>query len=276
MIRLIKSNNQFINKDNRNLPLFKVIIGNEIIYSGLENECLDYIGDIKIIKVPKTYTHIDNKILPIYNILIDNVLKYTGTEKDCIDFIKNKKNKKVIIVGPSPHLIGLKLGEQIDSYDIIVRMNNSYTIENVKDYGSRTDILFLNGMWQANNKDKIDSLLKTYGEKNVILKGKNLNLKRPNGYNLNTIHSSNMGVLAALHLINEGYRNIYITGFSFYQNHPFYVEEHYKNQKGMVLEGESHRQSITVREINELVNLGYVKLWEDTKYYFDITKKKYL
>jgi hypothetical protein len=72
------------------------------------------------------------------------------------DFTRNKinfsnyiKNKKIIIVGPSKSLEGKNLGKIIDSYDIVIRLNNSYPIslnKNVQnDLGTRTDILYHTG-----------------------------------------------------------------------------------------------------------------------------------
>lgn len=74
------------------------------------------------------------------------------------DYAKNEneykqylKDKKVIIVGPAQSLENKKLGKYIDSYDVIVRLNNSYSIYynkhlNIsKDVGSRTDILYHTG-----------------------------------------------------------------------------------------------------------------------------------
>ncbi len=54
------------------------------------------------------------------------------------------EDKKIVIVGPSPHLIGKNYGELIDSFDIVVRINELGVVtEMSKDYGSRTDISFL-------------------------------------------------------------------------------------------------------------------------------------
>jgi len=52
------------------------------------------------------------------------------------------KDKRVIIVGPSPSLEGLGKGEEIDSYDIVVRINKAFPVEEgvQSDIGSRTDI----------------------------------------------------------------------------------------------------------------------------------------
>ena len=50
--------------------------------------------------------------------------------------------KRVALVGPSPHLIGGKLGEEINSYDVICRVNELFPFGMEVDYGNRTDILF--------------------------------------------------------------------------------------------------------------------------------------
>ena len=52
------------------------------------------------------------------------------------------KDKKVIVVGPSPSLEGSGKGKEIDGYDIVVRVNKGFPIEDgfESDLGSRTDI----------------------------------------------------------------------------------------------------------------------------------------
>jgi len=59
------------------------------------------------------------------------------------NFSKLVSGKRVAYVGPSPHLEGKGMGALIDSYDLVVRINQSYHMpeELWKDYGSRTDIL---------------------------------------------------------------------------------------------------------------------------------------
>ena len=66
------------------------------------------------------------------NMKIDNKLK---------DIIKDKK---IAYVCPGSSLKDIGLGEKIDSYDVVIRVNQKFEIpEHVKkDYGSRTDILF--------------------------------------------------------------------------------------------------------------------------------------
>tara|TARA_R110000824_G_scaffold58774_1_gene158539 strand:- start:1193 stop:3142 length:1950 start_codon:yes stop_codon:yes gene_type:complete len=49
------------------------------------------------------------------------------------------KDKRVAFVGPAPYLSGLKKGDLIDSYDVVVRIQ--HTINSEEDCGSRTDIV---------------------------------------------------------------------------------------------------------------------------------------
>lgn len=59
------------------------------------------------------------------------------------EFAKLIKNKKIIYVGPSPHLRGQGMGSFIDSFDLVIRINQAFEIpeSDWEDYGSRTDIL---------------------------------------------------------------------------------------------------------------------------------------
>jgi len=62
-----------------------------------------------------------------------------------MDDLKNLvKNKTVAIVGPSPHLVNTGLGEFIDSHDLVIRINEILPSGYFQDYGSKTDIVFLN------------------------------------------------------------------------------------------------------------------------------------
>lgn len=53
-------------------------------------------------------------------------------------------NKKVAIVGPAGYMQGMGIGDEIDSYDVVVRINNDYIIPNIrkKDYGSKVDVIY--------------------------------------------------------------------------------------------------------------------------------------
>lgn len=54
------------------------------------------------------------------------------------------KGKRVAIVGPSPHLIGTGAGKEIDSYDLVCRVNEVHPTGYEEDYGNKTDIVFHN------------------------------------------------------------------------------------------------------------------------------------
>ena len=58
------------------------------------------------------------------------------------------KGKSVIFVGPSPILLGKKMGKFIDSFDIVIKTNDFINIKThekyINDYGKRNDIICLN------------------------------------------------------------------------------------------------------------------------------------
>jgi len=60
---------------------------------------------------------------------------------------------KVIFVGPSPILKERNLGKFIDKYDIVVRTNGAtrFPLEVQKDYGKRTDVLYVNTQFTQDN-----------------------------------------------------------------------------------------------------------------------------
>jgi len=113
---------------------------------------INYLNDSKIIENIKIQESVDsiieNDLIYDEPIMSDISIKYNttignGTEKYFEELIKNKK---VIFVGPSPILKGSKLGEWIDSFDIVIRTNNFYSTleENKEDYGSKCDVLYTN------------------------------------------------------------------------------------------------------------------------------------
>ena len=60
------------------------------------------------------------------------------------ELLKLFSNKRVALVGPSPHLIGKNVGNEIDKYDIVCRVNEVHPTGYEKDYGNRTDVVFHN------------------------------------------------------------------------------------------------------------------------------------
>ena len=64
-----------------------------------------------------------------------------------VELAEYLRGKDVAMVGPAPNLVGTGMGPEIDAYDVVCRVNNSFIIneEMVQDYGSRKDILFNSG-----------------------------------------------------------------------------------------------------------------------------------
>lgn len=55
--------------------------------------------------------------------------------------LKDFQDKRVAIVGPSPHLMGTGYGQTIDEYDLVCRVHDYYFKDNTEDYGTRCDII---------------------------------------------------------------------------------------------------------------------------------------
>lgn len=64
-----------------------------------------------------------------------------------LDLAEYLRGKDVAMVGPAPNLVGTGLGPEIDNYDVVCRVNNSFIINEAMepDYGTRRDILFNSG-----------------------------------------------------------------------------------------------------------------------------------
>ena len=56
------------------------------------------------------------------------------------------KNKSVILVGPSPYLENRKMGDTIDSYDVVVRVKTGFPVPEAlqSNIGTRTDLWYTN------------------------------------------------------------------------------------------------------------------------------------
>ena len=166
------------------------------------------------------------------------------------------ENKNVCIIGPAKNLINKNEGINIDSYDIVCRINSSYIInkELIKDYGSRTDILFstCNHTVSEAVKNNINYLknckvIINRTNKNhhgilacdIISKVTNNTIPfyqvSDNFYEKNK--GLNTGILSILFLLSLEIKTLYIAGFDFYinsnnieENYIFNHEKEYKNK----------------------------------------------
>ncbi len=152
------------------------------------------------------------------------------------------QNKKVVLIGPSPHLVGSKQGQFIEEHDLVVRMNRGFNIppNMEEDIGKRTDILYngLTGQEKIHGIIDVDQLIgkiKWICSPNISqgigLEIENKFLKYLQGripfhridINLyksvqNIVHCYlNTGMAALLDLLYYDVREIYITGFTFFR-----------------------------------------------------------
>lgn len=212
-------------------------------------------------------------------------------------------NKRVIIVGPSPHLIDKNKGEFIDTYDIVCGVNNLYNLNN-NDYGSRIDVLF-----ETTNNESIDILQQSknkFTSKNIkYLIGthrRNHNENKIsyenfcrlcNMYTNDTMICHNIsnfstmieedylkkriiyplagchtGTIALLFLLQLPLKELYIEGITFYNNGKFGYCWPVEYQNRTNLSGNSHQISILDQKnlVNTFINKCNFKVDFDENY----------
>jgi hypothetical protein len=158
------------------------------------------------------------------------------------------EKKRVVIVGPSPHLVNKNLGDFIDNFDTVIRINELGVISKMfPDYGSRTDVSFLSLTDESvpmfiKMKDEIDLdplklIVHPRDEFNLnpyrnVEKTKNvIEYFQYLGLNKNFYHIDNpsfekrcqifncfpsTGSLSIIELLKYDFEELYICGFSFY------------------------------------------------------------
>ncbi len=161
------------------------------------------------------------------------------------------KNKDVVIVGPAGYLVGQQNGSLIDSFDIVVRVNDAIRImdKNYIDFGERIDILY-------HNLASFSKICEDYNRyiqketKSIVCKT-NLSSSRVENFfkqtacsipiiagqqiyseiSKNIRKAPNMGVVAIVHLLSFDIKSLSVFGFDFYKTG--YAEEYYiKNFTG--------------------------------------------
>lgn len=155
----------------------------------------------------------------------------------------NYEGKKVIILGPADTSLSYLSGTEIDSFDYVVRLNKSPLSLKGKEalLGSRTDVLY-----HCFNEDPVSGggaidfkILKEQENKyiiypyfeiglerdfyNVLLKYNNSFFYRlPSSFynKLNKLYSAKIpttGLQALNHIMNSEFKELHITGFTFFQ-----------------------------------------------------------
>lgn len=154
---------------------------------------------------------------------------------------------RVALVGPSPNIEGLGLGDTIDSYDMVVRVNTSYlaTQTHPNDYGKRIDAVYFtrditrcarmrvdlkDSVLQATNTKFINTLISTvrfYDKEGLDVPTTNIfdttseKFHEKVGYG----QEQNTGTKAALHLLCHypDITELFIVGYSFHLGKKPYV-----------------------------------------------------
>jgi hypothetical protein len=178
--------------------------------------------------------------------------------------------KRIAVVGPSPHLEGVGMGDKIDSYDVVCRLNELLPVGLEKDYGSRSDVLFwsmgckfmdfFKGMIQDNPEmmSRVQLLVcprhslhvtshhagNFSPERNVFKNYKSLEIDTEFfhiGDELNTQFETSIGchptigTLALLTLLEYNIRELFVCGMSFYTTKTRYNK--YRSKFGGTLSG---------------------------------------
>lgn len=164
---------------------------------------------------------LDDKLTSIFN--YETLSEYNESGKMEDYFRSLIEGKSVIYVGPSPILEGKGMGEFIDSFDVVVRSNNSYPVSEHlhKDYGSKCDILYTNIYFskeinKLNDKRLYNKLKLICSKKQRVDVNKNriFKLKRTEFLSKNKIHLT--GNHTYLDILEQNPSKFHITGITFY------------------------------------------------------------
>ena len=171
--------------------------------------------------------------------------------QEITNFSKIFDNKNIIVVGPSPHLENKSQGEFIDSFDLVIRINEIVSGDLSIDYGTRNDIVFLSipdssikyykDLFKKNNSalSKVNYFISPrhslhvtpyhLGEfnlkKNIFKNFEKLNLEKPLmhiGDNENEKLEKEIGThpttgtLTLSFLSKFNFKSLHVVGFSFY------------------------------------------------------------
>ena len=167
------------------------------------------------------------------------------------DFVKNKK---CIIVGPSASMKGSNMGEFIESFDVVVRLNNYFKISKSDevDIGKRTDILY-HCFATGDVKDKpspdewgdIKYVIFSNKKSNENIKLNNFNktFNYTNFYKQESVFITQIfeksklhlhtGVMSIFHLLTLPLSELHAIGFSFYRDAYVSIKDEWSKEKSI-------------------------------------------
>jgi len=166
------------------------------------------------------------------------------------------ENKRVVLVGPAQYLIGKNMGDIINGFDIVCRVNYLSPCEFTSDYGNRTDIMFYNYStasleqmkqhfkdypeYSKNLKLAVCPVVKVLGPENwkewgldfispVIANNNSINIHNHDFhwigmenyrylFDLIACQEPNTGMLAISIILEHNPKEVLFTGFTFYEN----------------------------------------------------------
>lgn len=165
---------------------------------------------------------IENKDTPEMNNVKPTI---SPTKKSNVLYKDFIKNKNVIIVGPSRNLLGTNLGATIDGYDVVIRTNGAFPVQDgyKKDYGARCDVLYTNAYFSKNEIHKKIVEYERNGLNYIIHKISNKQIHQKNtNIQLNAWRAYNPKELTGIHIIKEmiqyGAKSITYAGMDFYMD----------------------------------------------------------
>jgi len=202
---------------------------------------MDNIAGVPIVKDPPAWQ--SSSPTPDYHLNhIHPLIKEFKDYNFCTELDNLVRGKKIAYVAPSPHLKGLKMGAFIDSHDLVVRINQAYSVpeKDWEDYGKRTDMtmdclnIFKRSALQKNTKF-VNSLkfivcpminMSTTPAVNDFINRLSVPVHNvSDGYLLKLFEQvgtiCNTGLAGIVALLNYEVESIYITGMSFYNMNTF-------------------------------------------------------
>lgn len=165
-------------------------------------------------------------------------------------------DKRVVLVGPSGHLVGKGIGSVINSCDVVCRVNDILPFGYEIDYGDRTDVVFYNCSsrslkWFEEKTDRYKDINKIklvvcptikadHAWKDSVVS----NFESINKYNLDFLWigkdkydeysrlvgvEPNAGIISMMMLLECFPRELFITGFSFFAEGVKYDQVYYSD-----------------------------------------------
>lgn len=144
-------------------------------------------------------------------------------------------------MGACPNLIGKRLGEEIDSYDVVVKTNGSVFFrdqEYFSDYGSRVDVLYTNNQFFREMRPFNIAFLQWVGVKFIRMKTGNPAEFHPIPAQLisDSIKTVNRTVIAAVmgayivhDIISHNPKSLHLTGIDFFDSKkPVFEVDNYR------------------------------------------------